>query len=42
MRVFEALASGAMLLTDKLSPESGMETLWREGQGLSAYRTPES
>ncbi len=37
LRVFEAMAAGALLLTDRLSPESGLETLWRDGRELVLY-----
>jgi glycosyltransferase involved in cell wall biosynthesis/GT2 family glycosyltransferase/tetratricopeptide (TPR) repeat protein/2-polyprenyl-3-methyl-5-hydroxy-6-metoxy-1,4-benzoquinol methylase len=37
MRVFEALASGSMLLTDRLPPESGLEELFVDGRDLVLY-----
>lgn len=37
LRVFETLASGAMLLTDRLAPGSGLFDLWREGRELVTY-----
>ncbi|ACB73746.1 glycosyltransferase family protein [Opitutus terrae] len=38
LRVFEILASGAMLLTDQLAPSSGMDQLW-SGNQLASYRS---
>ncbi len=38
LRIFEALASGSMLLTDRLSAGSGLLSLWREGRELITYR----
>lgn len=40
LRVFEILASGAALLTDKLSAASGLEELWSPGRELLLYATP--
>lgn len=37
LRAFEIIASGAALLTDRLSPESGLDQLWREGAEFAAY-----
>jgi GT2 family glycosyltransferase/2-polyprenyl-3-methyl-5-hydroxy-6-metoxy-1,4-benzoquinol methylase len=37
MRVFEALASGSMLLTDRLPPESGLEDLFTDRAHLVCY-----
>lgn len=37
LRIFEALASGSMLLTDRLSAGSGLSSLWREGRELITY-----
>jgi tetratricopeptide (TPR) repeat protein/2-polyprenyl-3-methyl-5-hydroxy-6-metoxy-1,4-benzoquinol methylase len=37
LRVFEALASGAALLTDRLAPEAGLEVLLTDGQELATY-----
>jgi hypothetical protein len=41
LRCFEIMAAGGALLTDRLSPESGWESLWQEGRELSTYGTPE-
>lgn len=38
LRVFEVMASGALLLTDRLSAESGAGQLWTEGRELVTYR----
>jgi tetratricopeptide (TPR) repeat protein len=40
LRVFEILASGAMLLTDALAPESGLNDLWTSERELVSYGTP--
>lgn len=40
MRVFEAMASGSMLLTDE-APGSGLTELFEDGRHLVIYRTPE-
>jgi len=37
LRVFEVLASGAMLLTDELSAASGLADLFRTGRELATY-----
>jgi len=37
LRVFEILATGAALLTDRLAPESGFEQLFLEGREVAAY-----
>jgi tetratricopeptide (TPR) repeat protein len=37
-RIFEALASGAVLIADRLDPESGEDALWRHERELLAYR----
>lgn len=37
MRVFEAMATGRMLLTDRLAPESGLEELFRDRVHLVCY-----
>ncbi|MBI4611251.1 MAG: methyltransferase domain-containing protein [Candidatus Rokubacteria bacterium] len=37
MRVFEALATGSLLLTDSLAPESGLEELLRDREHLVLY-----
>ncbi len=37
LRVFEVLSSGGFLLTDKLSIESGMELLFRDGEHLVCF-----
>jgi glycosyltransferase involved in cell wall biosynthesis len=36
-RVFQVLASGGFLLTDRLSPEAGLERLFRDGEHLVCY-----
>lgn len=37
LRVFEILAAGGALLTDRLAPESGFEQLFLEGREVTAY-----
>lgn len=37
MRVFEAMAAGRMLLTDRLAPESGLDQLFRDRAHLVCY-----
>jgi glycosyltransferase involved in cell wall biosynthesis/2-polyprenyl-3-methyl-5-hydroxy-6-metoxy-1,4-benzoquinol methylase len=37
MRVFEALASGRLLLTDRLAPEAGLDELFRDREHLVCY-----
>jgi MoaA/NifB/PqqE/SkfB family radical SAM enzyme/tetratricopeptide (TPR) repeat protein len=37
LRVFEILASGAMLLTDALAPASGLGDVWQPGRDLVTY-----
>lgn len=37
MRVFEALATGSLLLTDRLAPEAGLEALFRDRVHLVCY-----
>ena len=41
LRVFEIIASGAALLTDRLAPESGLFQLFTEGKDIFAYSTVE-
>ena len=36
-RVFEVLSAGGCLLTDRLEPQSGMQTLFREGEHYLGY-----
>jgi hypothetical protein len=36
-RVFEAIFAGGFLLTDRLSPETGLPSLFREGEHFEAY-----
>ena len=36
-RVFEVLSAGGCLLTDRLEPQSGMHTLFREGEHFVGY-----
>jgi spore maturation protein CgeB len=38
MRVFETMSSGAMLMTDKLSPETGFDELFQDGKHMVCYR----
>lgn len=40
LRVFEALAAGGFLLTDELSPCSGLRLLFESGRHLETWRTP--
>ncbi|MGF7176651.1 glycosyltransferase family protein [Azospirillum doebereinerae] len=40
LRVFEALGSGGFLITDALSPDSGLERLFVPGRHLVTYRSP--
>ena len=37
LRVFEIMASGAMLLTDALAPSSGLTDIWQPGRELVTY-----
>ncbi|HZZ57076.1 MAG TPA: glycosyltransferase [Opitutaceae bacterium] len=37
LRCFEALASGAALLTDRLAPDSGLYELWEDGRDIVTY-----
>jgi Glycosyl transferases group 1/SEC-C motif len=37
MRVFEAMASGGFLITDRLSPQSGLDTLFKRGEHYVDY-----
>lgn len=37
LRAMEILASGAALITDRLSPESGLAQLWTDGRDVLAY-----
>ena len=37
MRVFEVLSAGGFLLTDRLSPQAGLELLLRPGQDCETY-----
>lgn len=37
MRVFEAMAAGALLVTDRLSPETGLESFFRDREHLALY-----
>lgn len=37
LRVFEVLSSGGFLLTDRLSPEAGLEMVFQEGRHLEAF-----
>lgn len=40
LRVFEILASGAMLLTDELTSASGLAEMLRPGEEFQSYRSP--
>jgi glycosyltransferase involved in cell wall biosynthesis len=40
LRVFEALGAGGFLLTDALTPESGLDRLFVDGEHLAVYRSP--
>ncbi len=40
LRVFESLAAGGFLLTDELSPASGLRLLFEPGRHLDTWRTP--
>ncbi|MBL9001308.1 MAG: glycosyltransferase family 1 protein [Phycisphaerae bacterium] len=42
LRVFETMAAGGFLLTDRLSTESGLPLLFTEGEHLATYDSPES
>ncbi|MFP6688354.1 MAG: glycosyltransferase [Alphaproteobacteria bacterium] len=37
MRIFEIMAAGGMVLTDRLAPQFGLSHLFREGEHLAAY-----
>jgi hypothetical protein len=37
LRIFEILASGGMLLTDRLGPQAGLDLLFDEGRHLATY-----
>lgn len=37
MRVFETMACGTLLLTDRLKPETGLEELFQDGRHLAYY-----
>lgn len=39
LRVFEALGAGGFLITDALTPESGLDRLFESGRHLATYRT---
>jgi hypothetical protein len=41
LRVFEVLAAGAALLTDRLAPASGLNELLAEGRDYLSYNSPE-
>jgi glycosyltransferase involved in cell wall biosynthesis len=40
LRVFEALAAGACLLTDQLAPAAGLDELFTPGEHLDTWRSP--
>ncbi|ACB73748.1 glycosyltransferase [Opitutus terrae] len=39
LRIFEILSSGALLLTDWLSPAAGLGQVWAEGREMATYRS---
>jgi glycosyltransferase involved in cell wall biosynthesis len=39
LRVFEVLAAGGCLLTDRLSPEAGLDELLRDGEHAAVYQS---
>jgi FkbM family methyltransferase len=41
LRIFEILSSGGFLLTDRLSKESGLEMIFKDGEHLVCYDSPE-
>lgn len=41
LRVFEVLSAGGCLLTDRLSPQSGLDTILSEDKDFCAYGSPE-
>lgn len=41
LRIFEMLAAGAAVLTDRLAPESGLDELFTEGREIVTYTSPE-
>ena len=41
MRVFEIMAAGGLVLTDRLAPQSGLSDLFRDGEHLAAYGSVE-
>lgn len=41
LRVFEVLASGGLLLTDRLSPQAGLDLLLANGEHLITYKSTE-
>jgi glycosyltransferase involved in cell wall biosynthesis/Tfp pilus assembly protein PilF len=41
LRVFEVLSSGGFLLTDRLSRESGLEMIFKDGEHLVCYDSPQ-
>ena len=41
LRVFEVLSAGGCLLTDRLSPQSGLDLILREGRDFCAYGSTE-
>lgn len=41
LRTFEILASGALLLTDRLAAVSGMNLLWQDQREIVSYDSPE-
>ncbi len=41
LRVFEALASGGFLLTEKLQPQAGLDAVFKDGEHLVCYNDKE-
>ncbi len=37
MRIFEASSTGAMILTDRLSPQHGLEKFYKDGESMVTY-----
>jgi Glycosyl transferases group 1 len=41
MRIFEVMAAGGFLVTDRLSPQSGLDVLFRRGEDYVEYDGPD-
>lgn len=41
LRVFEATANGALLLTDRLSPHTGLDLFYKDGESMVCYDGPD-